>query len=402
MKFLFRSVPFGEKYKLSVAAVIWFVLSAVTVLSEVARGRQSVNSFFVYEGVFQHTLQQVNLYAQYPAEYADLNHYGPLFSLLIVPFALLPWWLGCFLWGLANAWFLYYAVMKLPLQHRQHIIILLIVVIELLTSLHNVQFNPMVAAWIILAFVLVDKEKEWAATFFIAAGFLIKIYGIIALVSFLFSKHKIRFIACLALWMGILFCLPMLISSPQFIMQSYADWYHSLIFKNNKNAASLLSDGMQDISVQGMLRRMMKRPGFSQLWVLVPAAMMFVLPLAKIKAYRSQLFRLLYLALSLITVVIFSSSAESPTYVIALAGIGLWFVLQPSSPSKWVIAGLVFVLLFTSLSATDLFPHFLKKNFIAAYAIKALPCLVIWLMIWWQLMTQNFYPASEEHLIAAK
>ena len=402
MKFLYRSVCIGNSYKISVAALIWFVLSVVTVLSEVLRGRQSVNSFFVYEGVFKHTLQQVNLYAEYPAEYFDLNHYGPLFSMLIAPFALLPWWLGCILWGLANASFLYYAVMKLPLQHRQHLIILLITVIELLTSLHNVQFNPMVAAWIILAFVLVNKEKEWAATFFIAAGFLIKIYGIIALVSFLFSKHKIRFILFFALWMGILFCLPMLISSPHFIVQSYADWYHSLIFKNNKNAGGTLAGGMQDISVQGMLRRMLKRPDFSQLWVLVPAAVMFVLPLTKLRAYGSQLFRLLYLALSLITVVIFSSSAESPTYVIALAGVGLWFVLQPSSPSKWTIAALVFVLLFTSLSATDLFPRSLKKSFIVAYAIKALPCLVLWVIIWLQLMKQKFYPSSEEHLIAAK
>lgn len=401
MKFLLRSISIG-KYQISIAALLWFVLSAVTVLSEVLRGRQSVNNFFVYEGVFQHTLRQVNLYAAYPAEHFDFNHYGPVFSIFIAPFALLPWQAGCFLWGLANAWLLYYAISKLPLQPQQCQLILLITAIELLTSLHNVQFNPMVAAWIILAFVLVEKEKEWAATFFIAAGFLIKIYGIIAMVSFLFSKHKIRFILFFAGWMGILFCLPMLISSPHFIVQCYADWYHSLLFKNNKNAAGSLAGGMQDISVQGMLRRISKRPGFSQLWVLVPAAMMFVLPLVKIKAYRVQLFRLLYLALSLITVVIFSSSAESPTYVIALAGVALWFVLQPSSPSKLTIVMLVFVLLFTSLSATDLFPRFLKKNFIVAYALKALPCLAVWLVIWWQLMKQKFYPASEEHLIAGK
>jgi hypothetical protein len=229
-----------------------------------------------------------------------------------------------------------------------------------------------------------------------------KIYGVIALVSFLFSKHKIRFVLFFLMWMGILFCLPMLISSPHFIVQSYADWYHSLIFKNNKNAGNTLAGGMQDISVQGMFRRILRQPAFSQLWVLVPAAIMFVLPLTKIQAYRSQLFRLLYLALSLITVVIFSSSAESPTYVIALAGVGLWFVLQPSPPPKWVMAVLIFVLLLTSLSATDLFPRFIKKNYIVPYALKALPCLVVWVIIWWQLISQKFYSSSEEHLIATK
>ncbi len=402
MKFLFRSVSIGAKYKISIVAILWFVMAAAAVLAEVLRGPNSVNNWFIYKGVFNHTLQQVNLYAEYPSEYFDMNHYGPLFSLVVAPFALLPWWPGCIIWCLANAWFLYYAIMKLPLQQRQRSIILLVTAIEMMTSVHNVQFNPMLTAWIILAFVLVDKEKEGAATFFIAAGFFIKLYGIIALVSFLFSKHKIRFVLSFAFWMVVLFCLPMLISSPHFITQSYVDWYHAIIDKNIQNTDGTLVGGMQDISVQGMIRRMMRNPNFSQLWVLIPAGLLYVLPLAKIKAYRSQLFRLLYLALSLIMVVIFSSSAESPTYVIAVAGVGLWFVLQPSPPAKWAMAALVFVLLLTSLSATDLFPRFLKKNFIVAYSLKALPCLVVWLIIWWQLMRQKFYVSSEEHLLAGK
>ena len=401
MKFLFRSVSIGN-YKISVVAVLWFAMAAAAALAEVLRGPHSVNNWFIYKGVFDHTLRQVNLYAEYPAEYFDMNHYGPLFSLVVAPFALLPWWLGCIIWCLANAWFLYYAVGKLPLQQRQRSIILLVTAIEMMTSVHNVQFNPMLTAWIILAFVLVDKEKEGAATFFIAAGFFIKLYGIIALVSFLFSKHKIRFVLSFAFWMVVLFCLPMLISSPHFITQSYVDWYHAIIDKNIQNTDGTLVGGMQDISVQGMIRRMMRNPNFSQLRVLIPAGLLYVLPLAKIKAYRSQLFRLLYLALSLIMVVIFSSSAESPTYVIAVAGVGLWFVLQPSPPAKWAMAALVFVLLLTSLSATDLFPRFLKNNFIVAYSLKALPCLVVWLIIWWQLMRQKFYVSSEEHLLAGK
>lgn len=388
LAFLFRSIPVGKRYRIPVAAIIWFGVSLVAVLAKVLHA--PMNNYFVYEGVFRHTVQQTNLYDSYPNEHADNNYYGPAFSLVIAPFAGFPWRLGCILWCMANAGFLYYAVMKLPFSYKQRMGILYISLVELLTSLQNVQFNPMLTAWILLAFVLINRDKEWAATLFIALGFMTKIYGIIALVTFLFSKNKLRFIGWFILWMAVLFCLPMLFSSPAFITQSYADWYHSVVNKNELNATSILSDGMQDISVAGIIRRVGALPNFSQLWVLVPAGILYLLPLTRFKAYGSQAFQMLYLALSLITVVIYSSSAESPTYIIAIAGVAIWFVLQPVPPPGWAIAALVFALVLTSLSPTDLFPRYVRVNYITRYSLKALPCFVVWLLVVAQLLQRPF------------
>jgi hypothetical protein len=126
------------------------------------------------------------------------------------------------------------------------------------------------------------------------------------------------------------------------------------------------------------------------LWLLLPAGVLYLLPLLRFKVYRSTAFHLFYLALSLITVVIFSSSAESPTYIIALAGVGIWYVAQPLPRHKWTIALLTFVVLLTSLSSTDLFPRYLRSNFILPYALKALPCFIVWLVLVWQLCTYHF------------
>ena len=317
-----------------------------------------------------------------------MNHYGIVFSLLIAPFALLPDWAGCMLWCMVNAVMLYYAIMRLPVEYNKKIMVLAIALVEMLTSIHSTQFNPMVSAFIILPFILVPKEKEWAATFFIAAGILIKIYGIVALVSFLFSNNKMKFIGWFIGWMLLLFCLPMIISSPSFVVQSYTDWYHSIDEKNSMNESVGLVIA-QNISVHGMVQRIFNLPALSQLWVLIPAAVFNLLPLLRFKLLSAKLFQLHYLAVCLISVVIFSSSAESPTYIIAVTGVAIWFILC-NRKNYWNIALLIFVLIITTLSSTDLFPHYIQRNLIAKFAVKALPCFLVWGVLIWKLLLYNF------------
>src|SRR3954452_9974521 len=101
-----------------------------------------------------------------------------------------------------------------------------------MTACHNVQFNPMVAAWIILSYTLVEKEKDFWATFFLVLGLLSKVYGIVGVLFFVFSKHKIKYIASGIFCLIVLFSLPMVISSPAFIIQAYKDWVITLSEKN--------------------------------------------------------------------------------------------------------------------------------------------------------------------------
>ena len=42
---------------------------------------------------------------------------------------------------------------------------------------------------------------------------------------------------------------------------------------------------------------------------------------------------------------------------------------------------LIFAFILTSLSPTDLFPRFIRNEVIVPYALKVLPCIVIWLRI---------------------
>ena len=63
-------------------------------------------------------------------------------------------------------------------------------------------------------------------------------------------------------------------------------------------------------------------------------------------------------------------------FVIAMAGIGLWYFYQERT--RLHLALLWMALLLVSVSYSDLVSHAFRERFIRPYAIKALPVVVIW------------------------
>ncbi|MFL5739887.1 MAG: glycosyltransferase family 87 protein [Flavisolibacter sp.] len=390
-KILFGKVKVLKK-EVHLLTIIWFAFALVAAVVQLLW--HSLRNFMIFRGVFWHVLQQTNLYTEYPKEYLDTNHYGPAFSLFVAPFAILPVTIGVLLWALVNAWVLYFAIRKLPLPQKDQLIIVAIVAIEMMTAMHNLQFNIMLSGWMVLAFVLVEQRRDFWATLFIAAGFLVKLYGIAAICFFLFSKEKFLFAWSFVWWCTVLVLVPMLYSSPGFIIQCYHDWFESLVLKNIKNSDIAASGGMQDISVMGMLRRV-TGVYISNLWIICPAVFLIMASFTRIKKNTSLKFRLRYLAILLITVVIFSTSAESSTYVIAVTGVGIWYVLDKEEHAKRsnYILGLVF--LFTILSSTDFCPGYLKYHFIRPYSLKAFPALLVWLTLLIELVFKKDIKSKE-------
>ncbi|MEJ7914214.1 MAG: glycosyltransferase family 87 protein, partial [Chitinophagaceae bacterium] len=352
--------------------------------------KDSYNNYKIFKGVFYHTVAGQPLYAQYPEAYFDSNHYGPLFSVLIAPFALMPDIVGMTLWSLANTWLLYKAITMLPLSVTQRTAVLWIAFIELTTAQHSFQVNPSIAAWIIMTFVFVAARRPQLAPLFALLGFFVKIYGLVALVFGAFSKDKWKLLFFLLLWTLILFALPMVLSSPDYIVDAYQDWTKALIRKNGQNAELQPAGNMQNISVIGMITRVFHLPLLPLWTVLLPAAFLMLAPLLRWKLYHDTLFQLYYLAAVLLSIVLFSTGSESPTFIIAVTGAAIFFVVQPAPWRGWTLFLLCFMLLLTCLSPTDIFPRSLRKSIIQPYALKALPCLLIWATIIYSLLTKKF------------
>ena len=373
--------PFFRDFR--TLAGLWLLLGVLAAVMKM----HSHNNFLVFRGSFWHAWQGLPLYAEYPQEYWDINHYGPLFSLVIAPFAVVPEWLGLLMWCIALSLGLYVAVRRSLLTSGQQLFVLWFCAHELLTALYMQQFNIAIAAIIVGAFFLIEKERDATAAFLIVLGTLVKIYGIVGLAFFFFSKHKVRFVAALAVWSAVMFVAPMVLSSPDYVVGQYQAWMVDLASKNSENAEAL----MQNISLLGMTHRVTGLE-FSDLWLIVPGIVMFGIPYLRINQYQNVAFRQTLLASVLMFTVLFSTGSESSGYIIALVGVVVWYTAAPWQRNRWDVALMIFVFVLTSLSPSDLFPAYLRKEWVQPYALKALPVTIVWFKLCYEMWTRDYSP----------
>ena len=367
--------------------ILWLWL-ALSVIATVLKYNRTDNNFRIFRGVFWHTLQGTSLYGEYPLEYYDVNHYGPFFSLVVAPFALMPIPVGLIFWCIALSLTLYFAVTRSTFSSWQQMFVLWFCSETLLTSLFMQQFNIAIAAIIIASYALIEKERDFWAAFLIVLGTFVKLYGIVGLAFFFFSRHKGKFVLSLLFWGVVLFVAPMIISSPAYVVSQYHEWFVCLVEKNGENLASVA----QNISALGMVRRVLGNPEYSDLWLLAPALVLFALPYLRIKQWRNEGFRMTLLASVLLFTVLFSTGSESSSYIIAISGVCVWYFAAPWQRGKADIWLLVFVFLLSSMGSSDLYPRVIKREYIQAYSLKALPCLIVWLKLCWEMMVKNYEP----------
>lgn len=388
----FFKKPFFQDYR--TIAVLWVILAVVAAITKGGLSGDKLNNFQIFRYVYYHLVDFKSLYALYPAEYGDCNHYGPVFSIIIAPFALMPQFLGLISWLLFLGAMLYVAILKLPLpiNHSGKILIFWFVSNEVLSSMQMAQFNIAVAALLIGAYIAIRKGRTGWAAFFIWISALTKIYGILGLVVFFFTDKKLRFIGWNIAWAAILFALPMIISSPEYVLSQYAEWATSLSDKNAMNVAvgfNTQSNYYQNISVLGMIHRITQL-AFSDMYILLPAALLYLLPLARTSQYRFHGYQYGMIASSLMCIILFSTGSESSGYIIAMLGVAIWYVTAPGERTTTDTALLIFALILGSFGTSDLMPSVIKRGFIRPYSLKALPVLLVWLKLIWELCTVNY------------
>lgn len=377
----FISKPFFSDYRTLIG--LWMIIAIIGIKSI---GHAGGNNYLIFKYVFWHVVEQVNLYMPDPTHYFDVNHYGPTFSLVIAPFAVMPTWLGMLLWNIFLVLGLWLAVRHSGMSHYQQIFIYWFSCHELFNAVMMQQFNTAIAAIIIASFFLIEKEKDGWAAFLIVLGTVVKLYGIVGLAFFFFSKHKRRFILYFLLWTVVLVAAPMVISSPEYILSQYYAWMTALVEKNGENLESI----KQNISVLGMVRRISGCETYSDLWILIPAMVLFFLPYLRIRQWKSLAFRETLLASVLMFVVLFSTGSENSTYIIAIPGVVLWYTAAPWKRGPWAVALMVYVFIFTTMAHSDLIISPLRNGLIRPYALKALPVTIVWLRLCWEMMTKEY------------
>jgi hypothetical protein len=353
------------------------------------------NNYVIFRQSFFHLVGHQELYTQYLAEHWDYFRYSPSFALAFGAFAWTPDLLGLLLWNTLNAAVLFLGWMALPIrlpslplrpgkpdptgyEARVRLAAAWFVAVEVMTALQNAQSNVLIAGLLLLAFGFFERRRMALASLMIVVAAFTKLFGLVAFSLFLLYPEKGKFILFSALWGFVVGLLPLVVVSPAELMSLYESWWRLL---------SMDYAGSSGLSVMAWLQSWFHLNPPRTIVTLAGIAL-FCWPLMFSERHRDLNFRLLFLCSVLIWVVIFNHKAESSTYVIAMCGVALWFFTREATPVNIALVSLAFV--FTSLSPTDVFPRSFNESFLVPYAIKAVPCILIWATLTYQLVSGRF------------
>jgi Glycosyltransferase family 87 len=369
-----------------------YVLTIVIVAVGKAYGHRGPdNNFLVFRWSFLNLASGHDMYAAQPQHHTDLYKYSPSFALLFAPFALIPFALSLALWDGLNALMLFFAVERL-LPSRQAAIALALIYLEALRSMQRSQSNGLVTALVVLAFLAFERRRQLGAAYAIAIGAAVKIFPLAALALAIFYPRRLRFALLMVAAMLVVLALPLLVVSPAGLAAQYQSW------RAVEAADALSVGGGGGGGLYGGVMQQL-RLIFGVSWpnwpVQLAGTVLLMSPLVRWRNWDHFDFRLRFLCALLVYMVIFNHQSESPSFVIAVTGIAIWFVSTPRS--WWHTAVMVLTILIVSVSSTDITPKSWQQNFFVHYRLKTIPCTLAWLTMMWELLTFRASERGEAH-----
>jgi hypothetical protein len=359
--------------------ILYTIVALVMTIRGVIKSPQSYNNFTIFRSSFRNLVDGANLYVPHRDQHIDLYKYSPTFALLMGPFQLVPRAAGAVIWNVLNVWAIFWGVTRLEIGRRAQSFVLLFLFFELLTSLSNAQSNGIVTGLMLGAFAAFERRSTATAALLIGLGVAIKPFaGVVGLLFPLYGG-KARFLVTGAVAALVLGLSPAILTGVPGLLSTYRDWW-TLLGSDKAHGANY---SLMTLVERGLGVDLPDR------YYLAFGLPLMIAPLLMRSRWSDPRFRLTTLAGMLIWVVIFNHKAESPTYIIAVAGAGIWAVAEPPSWLRSLLLSFVFLL--TELAATDLFPKSWRMSYIQPYSLKALPCVILWSYIALRLLT---WPAT--------
>ena len=342
-------------------AAVW--IAAVVVIALQAAAREN-NVFLTFRASWFNLADGRDLYQLNPSHY-DYYKYSPTFALLFAPFAVVPLTAGLLLWTVANAGALYWSLGKI-LAGESLLAARAIVLVDAVGSMQNAQSNVLSAGLMILAFAALERRRELPAAIAVTVATLIKLFPITAAAFAVFRPYRVPRFAAWGIFCGAIgMAAPLLVVSPSELLELYRSW----------GALSKVDAMTRGYSVMEHIE-MLFHLDLPNAPIQLLGAAILLAPLRRYWIYGNERFRLLFLASVLMYCVIFNHKAESPTFVIATAGVAIWFLNAERNTLNW--AAFALVLVGTSLSSSDVMPEVIQEGFFEPWKIKTVPVLFVW------------------------
>ncbi len=364
--FLDPRIALAAPLVVAVIAAVQMIL--LTRRGPVHGGHTQYNNFVIFRQAFVHLVEGKDLYLFFPAEHFDNVLYSPTFAALMAPFAALPVVPGLILWDLTCAAILVLGIRAIPgLDTRARSLFVWFILPEFIGASQASQTNPAIVGFLLLTLAMAERKRDWAAALFLALAGYVKIFPLAAGLLFLVYPQRVRLVLWTAAWMVALAALPLLFVSPSELAWQYGNWWR--LHTTSTHAAGL------GLSAAGILQSWFGLDP-PRIALLAVAGLATALPLTNLRAYGRLEFRAIFLGALLMWMIAFNHLSESPTFVIAMAGIGLWYFSQASTPVHRALLWMAFLLV--SVTYSDATPPGIRNRFLHPYGVKVFPVAVIW------------------------
>ena len=331
------------------------------------------NDFAIFRSASHNLARGADLYLLRPEQAQDLFKYSPTFAVLFAPFAIFPPFVGLALWNVTGALLLFLALQKL-LPAREALGAQAIVYLAMLRNAQSAQSNSLIAALMIFAFMAMEQGRWRRAAGYIGVGAAIKVFPLVA--GLLAVPHRAwrRFAVVLGMVGVVLAALPLLMTDVATLEWQYRSWWS-------------LHDAQRNDVGQSAMAVLAATVHLTQPQWLVQLAgtSLLVFPLVvgrRALAERCEL-RLQLLASILLYAVLFNHKAEAASYVIAMAGIGVWW--GSGSRTRWRDAVAVLAVSCTNLPSADFMPVAVKAAMTPLWR-GPIVCTVVWVLLQAQLL----------------
>lgn len=359
---------------------VWIFLCVFLAIKDVYFSPKSIdtqtvyNNYVIFKHSFYHFIHRGDLYAAHPSEHYDFYKYSPTFALLFGTFAWMPDWLGLALWNLLNVLVLLTAIVNFPrISHFLKAMAILLLSQELFISTLNEQSNALITGLALWAYILAEKGKTKQVVLLIWLTVFIKLFGVVLFFPLLLYNNRWKYVIPAMVTGVALFGLPLIFNNWLWYSHQLKD-YFALIGRDHSELVKF--------SVMAWIKHWFGLMPNGNLVVLIGffiqmATLAFVF-LKKVQDYIHL--RTLYWLSWLIWMVIFNHMAESPTFIIAVSGVVLWYVTLENRNGLYT-AVMFFVLVFTSFGTSDLIPKQYQPLLTEELQLKVFPCILVFAII---------------------
>ncbi len=326
-----------------------------------------------WSGVNPYTMDFVEAHGRYFL-------YTPVFSVLYWPIAMLPKWLGPFVWNLGNYTLFALSIFTLPKRYDAYkvkIFLFLLLVLE--QSIFPFQYNIVVAYIFLFSFSLLERGKGFWAVLLIMISATTKVYGIVELLILFCYPKPFRRLALAALIGILLLISPAIKVGIDGLIPCYMNWWNMLSQHQS-------SDTFASLLYAYPLRYILDHYRIVQL---VTVGLIIVLFFVKHNRWHEFEFRATTLGVLMGWIILFGDSSEVHTYLIALSGYMLWYYLQKHHTVLDKVLFWALIVFFGCIPTDVLVPSSVHNFLNGTLYINVYLYTIVWCKMVWSMLTER-------------